>query len=201
MPVLTNISHELFAQAIARGENYRDAYEHAGYQRTAASATRLLKNISVKMRVKELIEEAARLTTIDVAWVLEELATVARFDIGELVEFGPIETKTSALKSPGAKRKATSYVKLTKHSEDLPPHVRRAIAKIKMGTYGVEIEVHNKMRALDLLGNHLDMWKKTEKKDGASLADLVLESMKITGAKRPGDDARVINGEVNDGGE
>lgn len=62
----------------------------------------------------------------------------------------------------------------------------------------MSIEAHNKLTALGMLGDHLEMWKKTEKRDGASLADLVLESMKITGAKRPGDDARVINGEVNE---
>lgn len=196
LPVLTNIRYEIFAQALANGIAPLDAYEQAGYKRNFNASSRLWNNVDIKQRVRELVEEAAIRTTITVARVLEELACIAFFDIGDVVEFGMVEQ--APLKSPGRRRKPDpSFVKI-KNSKNLPPHVRRAVAKVRKGIHGVSIEAHNKLTALGMLGDHLEMWKKTEKRDGASLADLVLESMKITGAKRPGDDARVINGEVNE---
>ena len=57
MPILTNIRHELFAQAIAKGATDVDAYEQAGYKPDVRNAHNLTKNNSVAARIKELERE------------------------------------------------------------------------------------------------------------------------------------------------
>ena len=84
MPVLKNPKHELFAQAIARGENGRTAFRETGFTGTDSSAdslaSRLSRNIKVSARIAELKERqsAATRTVLTKAWVVEETIALAR---------------------------------------------------------------------------------------------------------------------------
>lgn len=62
MPVLENARHERFAQLVAAGVVATTAYEKAGYDKAssnAAAASRLLKKVKVKERIRELQAESA----------------------------------------------------------------------------------------------------------------------------------------------
>src|SRR5512132_4394383 len=61
MPVLTKAKHEQFAQNVAKGLSLSEAYKSAGYLGggAAQSALRLLKNVHISARVKELQETIA----------------------------------------------------------------------------------------------------------------------------------------------
>jgi len=87
MPTLKSPKHELFAQAISRGENGRAAYREAGYvcsdAAADAAASRLLKSDKVSNRVAELKgrQATAEATILTKAKVLEMLVadrTLAR---------------------------------------------------------------------------------------------------------------------------
>lgn len=87
MPILKNPKHELFAQAISRGESGRVSYREAGFICNDAAAdsasSRLLKNVKVLARVEELKgrqvkAEATILTKAKVLEMLIEDRTLAR---------------------------------------------------------------------------------------------------------------------------
>lgn len=73
MAALTNRKHELFAQALAKGETADAAYVNAGYRANRGNAATLKANQSVLDRVAELQERAALKVEITVADVIEML--------------------------------------------------------------------------------------------------------------------------------
>jgi len=85
MAALENRKHELFAQALAKGENASSAYRASGYSATGnsaeAAASRLLSDVKVQARVAELQERAAirtEKTVADLVTMLEEDRILAR---------------------------------------------------------------------------------------------------------------------------
>lgn len=78
MAALKNLKHELFAQAIARGESGRQAYRAAGYVVTDeagdAAASRLLRNGKVSDRISALRQRSdeSNKTVLTKVWVIEE---------------------------------------------------------------------------------------------------------------------------------
>ena len=64
MPVLSNPKHELTAQELAKGKTQVEAIEAAGYSPHRSNASRLIANDSIKLRVSELQEQAARSISI-----------------------------------------------------------------------------------------------------------------------------------------
>lgn len=80
MPILENPRHELFAQALAKGETAVDAYQAAGYEANDGNSFRLKNDPVVVARVDELLEDAARVAGIDTVRVLKELGRLAFAD-------------------------------------------------------------------------------------------------------------------------
>jgi phage terminase small subunit len=85
VPALANHKHELFAQALAKGDNATNAYKNAGYtakgNAAESAASRLLSDVKVQARVTELQERAAikaGKTAADIVAMLEEDRTLAR---------------------------------------------------------------------------------------------------------------------------
>jgi phage terminase small subunit len=81
MGALSNHKHELFAQALARGETADSAYTSAGYRENRCNASRLKANENILSRVSELQERAAiksEKTVADLVAMLEEDRTLAR---------------------------------------------------------------------------------------------------------------------------
>lgn len=77
MPKLANAKHELFAQALAKGETATAAYEHAGYSPDRGAASRLSANVSIERRVAEILERAAVRAEITVADISGRLLKIA----------------------------------------------------------------------------------------------------------------------------
>jgi hypothetical protein len=73
VPILTNPKHELFAQALAKGENSSKAYVSAGFKDSRANASRLKANSNIARRVRELSEAGAKSAEITIASLLDEL--------------------------------------------------------------------------------------------------------------------------------
>ncbi len=64
MPVLDSPKWELAAQELAKGRTQVEAIETAGYSPHRSNASRLIANDSIKLRVSELQEQAARSISI-----------------------------------------------------------------------------------------------------------------------------------------
>lgn len=125
--------------------NATQAAIRAGYSPNTAQeqSSRLLSNVMVKNEIDKAMAERSRRTGINQDRVLRELAKIAFVNPNDVINF----------------RDAT--VKITSE-ENLA-----AIASIKVkkipGEYGDaterEVKLYDKLRALDLLGRHLGMFK------------------------------------------
>lgn len=144
MPVLDNARHEIFAQQIAKGASNREAYKTAGYdsenlESVDASAARLLADVRVEQRVKELQEEAAKATGVTVQRVVAELAKIGFSDTRAALSWGPDGV-------------------LLKSSADLTADEAAAVAEVHQTKDGIRIKLHDKQAALVNLGKHLGMF-------------------------------------------
>ena len=73
MPPLENQRHELFCQAIAKGETTSKAYEIAGFRPSRSNAARLRAEERIGQRVLEIQTAGAKSAKITVASLLDEL--------------------------------------------------------------------------------------------------------------------------------
>ena len=73
MPVLENQRHELFCQAIAKGETTSKAYQTAGFRAHRGNAARLRADERISARVLEIQGAGAKSAEITVASLLDEL--------------------------------------------------------------------------------------------------------------------------------
>lgn len=85
MPTLKNNRHELFAQAVVRGDPARKAYRdnispNGADTVTDAAASRLLNSVKVSARVAELRErqETSEKTVLTKTWIIEQAIALKR---------------------------------------------------------------------------------------------------------------------------
>lgn len=121
----------------------------------SAAASRLLANVKVSEYLKERQQELQRRTEITVDRVLGELAKVA-FSNG--TDFAQVVEKTRKLVD-GDRELVIPYkdVEVIETSK-LDDDKKAAIAGIKSTQYGIEVKMNDKVRALELIGNHLGMF-------------------------------------------
>lgn len=141
---------------------YKVAYPNVKKDDTAAvNGNRLLRNAKVKEYLDERMREREKRTEITQDKVLEELAAIA-FSNGSkyakvIEETVYDENGEVLLDSDGniVKQKVVDLV-LT---DELSETDKKAIASIKKSRNGIEISTCDKVRALELLGKHLGMFK------------------------------------------
>ncbi len=136
---------ERFCEEYMIDLNATQAAIRAGYSSKSANVDgpRLLSNARVRARVDQLIAAQSRRTGINADVVVRELARIARLNPSSVIDFN------SATVLPDAS------------DDDLA-----AVASVRIKTIpgedhdGVEREVkfHDKVKALELLGNHLGMF-------------------------------------------
>ena len=122
--------------------NATAAAKRAGYSgKTAKSqGQRLLTNVDIQVAIQKRREKLQSKLEITQEMVLQELAAVA-FANG--TDFAQITRSGMVCLTP---------------TEALPEHKRKAVASIKEGQYGAEVKLHDKVRALELLGKHLGVF-------------------------------------------
>ena len=141
---------------------YKVAYPNVKKDDTArANGSRLLTNANIKEYLDERMREREKRTEITQDKVLEELAAIA-FSNGSkyakaIEEIVYDENGEVLLDHDGniVKQKVVELV-LT---DELSETDKKAIASIKRGKNGIEISTCDKVRALELLGKHLGMFK------------------------------------------
>lgn len=122
---------------------------------------RLLENVGVQKLIAQLQAEQSRRTGVSTDRVVRELAKIAFVNAADL-----IDPKTASLKSDAS-------------HDDLA-----AVQSVKVKTFGEdgleqEVKLADKLRALDLLGKHLGMYKDTSEKDPA--ADALAKAKELLG--------------------
>ena len=132
--------------------NATQAAIRAGYSPKTAQeqSARLLSNVMVQNRLAQLQAEQSRRTGVSADRVVRELAKIAFANASDLID------------------SETASVKLDASRDDLA-----AIQSIKVKSFGEdglehEVKLADKLRALDLLGKHLGMYKDASEKENAA---------------------------------
>lgn len=154
MPILTNSSHELFAHAIAKGKSASDAYEAAGYARHDGNAGRLSKNEKIRARVEEILGAAADRAGITRERIQAELAKIAFADIRKAVRWGD----GIVIKDEDGSEHVLNDVSLIS-SDEIDEDTAAAISEVSRSVSGMKIKMHDKQKALELLGKDIGMFK------------------------------------------
>lgn len=141
---------------------YKAAYPSCKKDETAAAAgARLLRNVKVAEYIQERMKERERRIEITQDWVLEELRKIASAngtDFAQVVR-EPVIQNNSYVMDPDTGRVQTRDVVRIVPTEELPEEKRMAIAAIKETKFGINVETYDRVRALELIGRHLGMFK------------------------------------------
>ncbi len=173
---LENDQHEQFCQGYIINLNITKAAEYAKYsEKTAAQqGSRLFKDVKIQARIAELQEKRAKRTEITQDRVLKELAMIGFSDLANYINIngdtGAIAAKTFDEMPEGESR----VIKAIKEN--------RAIKESADGEQTtvydkIEFVLHDKMRALELIGRHLKMFVDKLEHSGAIGLKLTAEDI------------------------
>jgi phage terminase small subunit len=153
-----------FVQEYLVDLNATQAAIRAGYsQKTAdVQGVRLLGNVKVQNALNEAMKNREIRTEITQDKVLKELARIA-FSSGS--DFAKVVTKpvmkkvwNDATQEYEEKEVEEQFVELF-DTDSLSSDKKAAISGIKEGKYGIEVSSCDKVKALELIGKHLGMFK------------------------------------------
>lgn len=132
---------------------YLNVYKTCKKEETAmASASRLLRNVKVKEYIEELqskVEEKAIVSIEDIVKELTAIAFTDRTKISKMV------TKEKQLEETTLVYKAVDFP----DTDTLDNETKKVIAGYKQTQSGLAVETYDKMKALELLGKYLGMFK------------------------------------------
>lgn len=145
---------------------YKAAYPNVKKDETAAAAAaRLLKDVKVQEYIDKRMQDRVQRTEITQDMVVRELAAIAfsnASDFAKVIEKQAIFTTDDGLRIPLCDEQGNPVmindVQLTL-TDQLTEEQKKALAGIKHGKYGVEVSSCDKVRALELLGRHLGMFR------------------------------------------
>lgn len=135
---------------------YLNVYKTCKKEETAmASASRLLRNVKVKEYIEELqlkVEEKAVVTIED---IVNELSVIA---FGDRTEIAKVETEPVVDEETGKVKYHRTHLDIT-DTEKLSVNAKKIVSGYKLTTAGISVETCDKMKALELLGKYLGMFK------------------------------------------
>lgn len=143
--------------------NATQAAIRAGYAKRTANRTgpRLLSNVVVQGKVAELVAERSSESRATIERIIRELCAIAFTRLTDIVYID---------EDGLAKVRPTSV---------LTDDQQRAIESISQTQFGVKIKMHDKTRAIELLGRHLGMWlDRVEVSKGGKAEDLTEEELR-----------------------
>ena len=148
---LRNLLYVIFCEEYIVDLNATQAAIRAGYSERTANeqGAQLLAKLSIQQRMQELQAERSKRTAITQDRVVQELAAIAFANA----------TDYARVIWPGV-------VRITPTAE-LSAEQVKAVAGIKEGANGIEVKLHDKVKALELLGRHLGMFNDKLELSGA----------------------------------
>lgn len=127
---------------------YNAVYDVKSNEVAAAAGSRLLGNVKVQEYLMERRDELRKNTNITQEQVILELACVAFAQFPDYISI--IETVKNGKKGQKV---------VVKNLECLTDIQKKAISKVKCTSRGIEIILHDKLKALELLGKYLGLFK------------------------------------------
>lgn len=132
---------------------YLKVYKSCKKEETAmANASRLLRNAKVKEYIKELQEKVEEKAIVSVEDIVKELTAIAFTD---RTKISKMVTKEKQLEKTTLVYKAIDFP----DTDTLDNETKKVIAGYKQTQSGLAVETYDKMKALELLGKYLGMFK------------------------------------------
>ncbi len=136
---------EKFLQAYVRNFNIAHGYEAAYGQKkslevASAAGSRLLKQVKVKERLTEILDERAKATKVDSTYVIEYLKAALEIDLDDFANIGKAGVDIKEFKK-------------------IPKHIRKYCTEVNMteskrGNVIVNFKVFSKEKAIEMLAKH-----------------------------------------------
>lgn len=175
MPKLTE-KQKRFVEEYLIDLNATQAAIRAGYSPKTAEQIgyKLVQKSSVAEEISVAKAERSKRTSISQDRVLEELATIA-FANGS--DFARVVTKPETdelgriIIDPNTGEQSMLATVELIPTDQLTDEQKRAISCIKQGKYGIEVNTCDKVKALELLGKHLGMFKEKVEVNGSLQAE------------------------------
>lgn len=143
--------------------NATQAAIRAGYSKKTAyrtGADNLIKP-QIQSEIQKAMKEREKRTEITQDKVIKELAAIAfanGVDFAQVVEEPLIINGSYVMNPDTGELKKHEVVKIVP-TDKLPEEKQKAISGIKETKFGIEVATCDKVRALELLGKHLGMFK------------------------------------------
>ena len=138
---------------------YLSVYKTCKKEETAmAGASRLLRNVKVKEYIEELqskVEEKAIVTIEDIVKELTAIAFTDRTKISQNVR-NRIMLQDD---KDGTKKEYFEDNVIFTQTSELDEDTKKVISGYKKGKFGLSVETYDKLKALELLGKYLGMFK------------------------------------------
>ena len=157
---------------------YKAAYPSVKKDSVAAqSGSRLLRNAKVQEYILERMAERQKRTEITQDWVLRELykiASASGADFAQVVRRPVLTQNNTYLIDPDTGQLRMEDAVELIPTADLSEDKKAAIASIKEGRYGISVETYDRVKALELIGRHLGMFKDGQQTEGDGESGVIM---------------------------
>lgn len=135
---------------------YLNVYKTCKKEETAmASASRLLRNVKVKEYIEELQSKVEEKAVVTIEDIVNELSVIA---FGDRTEIAKVETEPVVDEETRKVKYHRTHLDIT-DTEKLSVNAKKIVSGYKLTTAGISVETCDKMKALELLGKYLGMFK------------------------------------------
>ncbi|MBX4266556.1 terminase small subunit [Clostridium estertheticum] len=168
-----NEKQKLFCTYFVKYRNKTKAYMMAygcSYANANAHSYELWSNVVIKALIDQELKEFRANVGLEAQDIVQKYIDIAFADITDFMEFGIKEFESPDEKTGGVKKEIFNYVDF-KNSCDIDGTLISEVKQTKDG--GVSLKLNDKMKALEWLGNHVDIL------DTATKQKLELEKQKI----------------------
>ena len=162
--------------------NATEAAKRAGYSEKTAYSIGFenLRKPEIQEAIQAAMAERAKRTEITQDMVIRELAKVAFSNGTDFARVVSTPAPTTIVDEEGNVQQVIRPVQRVEliDTDQLSPDKRAAIAGIKEGKFGIEVKGYDKIKALELLGQHLGMFTGKEGQKDESSDDGFLDALK-----------------------
>ena len=183
-----NERQKLFCSYYVKYRNKTKAYMKAyqsSYENANANAYKQWENMGIKREIEKQLKELRDNIGLDARDLIQKYMDIAFADINDFMDFGIKEVELPDKETGGVRKIMFNYVDF-KNSCDVDGTL---ISQVKQGKDGVSIKLHDKMKAYEWLGKHIDLLD-TATKERLRIENekLKLEERKVVIAEKQVDD-------------
>lgn len=141
---------------------YKVAYPRCKKDETAnAASSRMLRNVRVQEYIAEKQQEIEERTKVTQDMVIKELAAIAFSKASDYAKLKKMKRNVPIFDGEDIvdyKEEEYTGIEFTP-TDELTEEQKKALSGIKEGKFGIQIDSCDKVKALELLGKHLGMFK------------------------------------------